>query len=89
MKAILTCKCNDTPQYAKDAYSIIYKTDNIPEVFSGSDSIYRFIDKLDKDDPLTDYAKSMAKNRNKFAFLVEYGDEPLNVVDLLNNRRVA
>lgn len=90
MKAIVTCKCNDTPRYAVDAYTIMFDNEEIPKVYSGKAEIHILRNKLEYDSEIYRYLTAMAMNRDRFAYLVEYEDGAvLNIVDLLNKRRLA
>lgn len=90
MRAILTCKCNDTPEYAKDAFSIIFPDEEIPEVYSGTDRIYSFARQLPENGSAYQYVMSISKNRDRFAYYIkEESGELVHMMDLLNKRRLA
>lgn len=90
MKVIVTCKCNNTPEYAKDAFAIHFPNEEIPEVYSGKDKIHQLKDKMPYDSEVYRYLNAMAINRDKFAYLIEYeGKDVIDILDLLEGRRLA
>lgn len=90
MKVIVTCKCNNTPRYAVDAFTIMFEGEEIPKLYSGKSQIHILMNKIEQDSEVYRYLSAMAMNRDKFAYLVEYeGGEVLGITDLLSKRKLA
>lgn len=90
-KFILTCSCRDMPKFAQDAFSILFPDELNPEVYAGSDSIYSLYKRYPNDGDFSRYVHSLSRNKTKFAYLVERGDDGslVRIIDLKTAREVA
>lgn len=91
--AILTCSCSQTPKYALESFNIMIGVkENIetPVMYSGERRISTLLEKLDPNTNIYKYVKSLNKNKDKFAYYMEWDDngDVLRQFNLLTARRV-
>lgn len=64
---ILTCQCSGMPEFAEQAYKILYPESKTPKIYAGQMRIVDFSDTLPAGE-FKDYILSISKNREKFAY---------------------
>lgn len=75
---ILTCQCGDTPQFAREAFKVLFPDREVPMVLQMND--------IAVEQSNNPYIKALKKATDKFAFYYGPGGE---VWDLLKGVRVA
>ena len=88
MRAIISCDCAQTPEYAKDAYSLLYPNTETPPLYT---SFSRLIEETPQHSNVRAYLTAISKTKRKFAYFLEW-DEDGNVttnINLLTGKKVA
>ena len=83
MKCILTCKCGDTPEFAKDAYSLLFPETETPTLISGDDEIMKFSTGFPQGSEAYSYIHGIAISKEKYAIFMEI-DKDNNIVQAYN-----
>ena len=88
MKVILCCECGDTPAYSKDAFSILFPNEKIPEVFAGDSTIAALADRFPSTSDAYSYIKGIAQNKEKYALAIDATEdgEVISITNLLTGR---
>ena len=83
---ILICSCFGQDIRAREAFSIMFPNQVLPEIIKGRDRLYKLGKSLDND-----HIIALSKLSGKFAYYVELDDNNAitKEVDLVHGRRVA
>lgn len=73
-KYILTCSCQGTPAFAKEAFRVLFPKEPFPEIFTGQNNICTIADRYTGTN-FGNYARTLAKARGKFAHYFEVDDK--------------
>lgn len=86
---ITTCPCPGTPEFAKEAYSLLFPNKPVPTIISQHHLIAGLADKYPNSD-FRNYLLGLARSKEKFAYLFEVSPkgEILNLVNLKTGARV-
>lgn len=89
MEAIFCCKCGDMPKFSADAYQLLFPKTHTPEIWAGSDEIYKLYS--DSKGEMAEYLRPFVKSKGKFSYYIEYDTfgHIINLYDLKTGRRVA
>ena len=86
---IVTCQCPGTPEFAKEAYSILFPHKEQPELFAQKHLIASLADKFPNSD-FRNYLLGLVRSKEKFAYLFEISPngEILKLTNLKTGARV-
>lgn len=84
MNVIVSCGCNDTDQFARDAYKLIFSGHPMPPIVSSLYALQQ-IKGFPQSGPTYEQAKALLTSDAKYAFY--FGDG--QAYDLLTGRRYA
>ena len=90
VEGILTCSCSGVDKKATDAFSIIIRSDNIPELYRGKDAVRRLADKYPNTN-LDRYLRGITKKSGRWAYYLraDANGDIAELWDLLTGRRVG
>lgn len=82
---ILICSCFGQAKRAREAFSIMFPNQVLPEIIKGRDRLYKLGKSLDND-----HIIALSKLSGKFAYYVELDDgKIIKEIDLVHGRRIA
>lgn len=81
---IITCKCGDTEEFARNAYRILFKSDDYPKMINGRIVIKAYLPSFPPE--YQDKVEALVRSKDKFAYLFS---DTRGVWDLLKGVRVC
>lgn len=66
-KYIICCDCSHTPEFSKDAFSLLFPGEEIPEMIVGKDKLLDLINELPESN-FRDYVSALYRTKNKFSY---------------------
>lgn len=85
-RAILTCSCHNQDQKAKEAFSLLFPGDPMPDIIRGRDRIYKLSQELGGHE----HIKAISRLGGKFAYYIELEDDTIiKEVDLTTGKRIG
>ena len=85
MKVILTCSCFNMGKKAREAFSLLFPDEILPEIIKGRDRIYQFAKKIGND-----HIEAISKLSGKYAYYVELEDNKIvKEYDLQRGTRIS
>lgn len=85
MNLILCCSCFNQEKKAKEAFSLLFSGEPIPDIIKGRDRIYKFAIKIGNE-----HIKAISKLTGKYAYYLEMdGNDIIKEYDLTTMRRIA
>lgn len=90
-KAIMCCKCGQTPKYSEDSYKILFPKEKVPDIYAGDVKISDLLQKLKPSTNIYIYVRSLIRTKDKFSYYMAWNNDGTIVEqwDLLKGRRVG
>ena len=90
MKIILSCKCGDTPTFARDAYSLLFPDAPTPNTYIGGAAIERAASRFSSTSEAYQYIMGVANSREKYAVYLDVNDNGgiVEAYNLLTGNRI-
>lgn len=84
-KRLLICSCFNQDKKAKEAFSVLFPKEELPEIIRGKDRIYKFAKEKNNK-----HIEAISKLSGKFAYYVELdNDKIIKEYDLVHGKRLA
>ena len=84
-KRLLICSCFNQDKKAKEAFSVLFPKEELPEIIRGKDRIYKFAKERNNK-----HIEAISKLAGKFADFVELeGEKIVKEYDLIHGKRLA
>ena len=84
-QVILACSCHNQDKKAKEAFSLLFPNEPIPEIIRGRDRVYKFGREIGND-----HIIAISKLSGKYAYYMELdGDKIISEYDLVRGGRIS
>lgn len=84
-KLILCCSCFNMEKKAREAFSLLFPNEVLPDIIKGKDRIRKFAKEINND-----HITAISKLTGKFAYYVELDDDKIaKEYDLVRGTRIA
>lgn len=89
-RIILCCDCAHTPEFSRDAFSLLFPGEEMPEMVVGRDKILDLLNEL-PESVFRNYVHALYVNKNKFSYLfvLDEDDDIIEQWNLLKGTQVV